>query len=159
MDQRKTIFRPFLVFFTIAAILLPVLGPFFDHHFVERMGVHMHIYLGETKPDHIHPFEVAHHDGAGLETKPHVHATPGPPVPNGPPHDHHELEVTGKQFDDDILFLYQDDATTSSVLDNIIVHQLEAPSRPEFGLLRAVPDALFSTVEAFILVPHPPPQA
>ncbi len=57
--------RAYLVtLFMLAAVLLPIYGPWLDAHFVERLPQHDHIFIGEIDPHH------HNHDHAGA---PHHH--------------------------------------------------------------------------------------
>ncbi|MBC8281231.1 MAG: hypothetical protein H8E48_10630 [Chloroflexi bacterium] len=51
-------------------------GPLFDHHFNERNAQHEHVYLGDSAPDHAHPFETQHSHNAVLdEVSGHEHGS------------------------------------------------------------------------------------
>lgn len=51
--RRYSTFFAFLL--AIQAALLPIYGPWLDHHFAERQAKHKHIYLGRV--------DLNHHDG------------------------------------------------------------------------------------------------
>jgi hypothetical protein len=41
-------------------LFLPAFGPLMDHHFAEKVPNHAHVYLGQSGPEHVHPFETRH---------------------------------------------------------------------------------------------------
>ena len=45
------------------AMLLPPWGQLLDHHFVERLPWHDHLYHGRVSVQHLHPFETPHTHG------------------------------------------------------------------------------------------------
>ncbi len=46
-----------VAFIALVALLLPVSGPAFDHHFFERFAFHEHVYFGTPNLDHHHFYE------------------------------------------------------------------------------------------------------
>ena len=54
---------PLAVLVAAWMLLIPVLGPLLDHHFIERQPGHNHVYTQGIPVDHIHPHQVSHtHD-------------------------------------------------------------------------------------------------
>lgn len=45
------------------ALLAPIIGPNFDHHFAERFPGHGHVYLGPAPAAHVHVFDRPHDEG------------------------------------------------------------------------------------------------
>ncbi len=59
---------------SIGLLFLSYFGPLIDHHFTERLPQHTHVYLGDTEPEHTHPFEEEHSHGVSIEeAAPHAH--------------------------------------------------------------------------------------
>ena len=46
--------------------LLPYWGQFLDHHFVERLPLHHHVYHGAVPSEHLHPYEMGHIHGEAI---------------------------------------------------------------------------------------------
>ena len=60
---------------SVTLLFLSFFGPLFDHHYAERSPLHDHVYLGDSEPEHVHPFETLHtHDAVSNEAAPHDHA-------------------------------------------------------------------------------------
>ena len=55
-----------LVLAITLAALLPHWGQFLDHHFVERLPLHHHVYHGAVPSEHLHPYEVGHIHGEAI---------------------------------------------------------------------------------------------
>tara|TARA_B100000315_G_C14468409_1_gene537109 strand:- start:3 stop:401 length:399 start_codon:yes stop_codon:yes gene_type:complete len=64
------------VLVSLYILFLPTFGPLLDHHIVEKVPNHAHVYLGQSGPEHVHPFETRHG---------HNHAeSPLTAIPGGP---------------------------------------------------------------------------
>jgi hypothetical protein len=143
---RTTVHTLFAAIAVLAA-LLPIAGPLLDHHYVERLASHNHIYLGEVNPDHTHPYEVAHsHDDAAHHDDP------------GTTRHTHQAE---QQADTDIIYLPDDNASAGAGIASFLGFTLHRslplienirPGLPPEG---NVPPA----ADPCLAVPHPPPQA
>ena len=53
-------FHRFITVLLIGVVLINVIGPILDHHFVERGHNHDHLYLSVTAADHSHVYDSKH---------------------------------------------------------------------------------------------------
>ena len=53
-------FHRFITVLLIGVVLINVIGPILDHHFVERGHNHDHLYLSVTDADHSHVYDSKH---------------------------------------------------------------------------------------------------
>ena len=53
-------FHRFTTVLLIGVVLINVIGPILDHHFVERGHNHDHLYLSVTAADHSHVYDSKH---------------------------------------------------------------------------------------------------
>ena len=64
LHRAGALFR-ILLALAVIGLALPDVGPLLDHHFIERLHDHQHLYLGSVYKEHSHPFQSPHpHAGA-----------------------------------------------------------------------------------------------
>ncbi len=69
-----------ILLIAVDATFMPFYGPVLDHHFAERQPAHEHVYLGEARPHHGHPYETLHSHATGPagSTSDRAEAKPAP---------------------------------------------------------------------------------
>lgn len=146
--MRKGVGRLFFGVFSLIAIhalFQPLCCLILDHHFAERQPNHVHLYLRQVVPQHVHSYEI-HHTHPRLPEADNARSQ-GSPESNPAP--------------DGILCLTNNDGMTRGIVQLTVPFQhlsIGFPNPEDSSLTFGIPTAGAILQDAYLPLPKKPPR-